>query len=76
MAKVEILEVTVEKDRSSEYEYLVNPDGLVKSTQLRILGRAFQNLLFDPEFDNDQNCQILRKVICDYFEKVNKNGSP
>ena len=46
MAKVEILEVSTECGGNRKTEYIVSPDGLVKQTQLRVIGRAFARSYF------------------------------
>lgn len=68
MAKVEILEVSTECGGDRKTEYIVNPDGLVKQTQLRVIGRAFQNLLYDEFFDSDEKALNLREAISEYFK--------
>lgn len=68
MAKVEILEVSTEWDGDRKTEYIVSPDGLVKQTQLRVIGRAFQNLLYDEFFDSDEKALNLREALGEYFK--------
>ena len=69
MAKVEILEVSTECGGDRKTEYIVNPDGLVKQTQLRVIGRAFQNLLYNSLLDNDPEADALKLALDAYFKK-------
>jgi len=61
------MEVNVEMQRESHTEYVVYPDGLVKSTQFRILGRALTNLAYDPEFNDREGIDNLRKTLAEFF---------
>ena len=72
MAKVEILEVATEHSGERKTEYIVSPDGLVKQTQLRVIGRAFQNLIYDEFFDDDEKALAVRNALDEYFKEHNE----
>ena len=69
MASVEIMEVTIEQGGKRVTEYVVNPRGLVIQTKLRVLGRAFQNLLYNSLLDNDPEAEALKLALDGYFKK-------
>lgn len=69
MASVEIMEVTIEQGGKKVTEYVVNPGGLVIQTKLRVLGRAFQNLLYNSLLDNDPEADALKLALDAYFKK-------
>lgn len=69
MASVEIMEVTIEQGGKRVTEYVVNPRGLVIQTKLRVLGRAFQNLLYNSLLDNDPEADELKLALDAYFKK-------
>lgn len=69
MASVEIMEVTIEQGGKRVTEYVVNPGGLVIQTKLRVLGRAFQNLLYNSLLDNDPEADELKLALDAYFKK-------
>ena len=69
MASVEIMEVTIEQGGKRVTEYVVNPRGLVIQTKLRVLGRAFQNLLYNSLLDNVREADALKRALDGYFKK-------
>ena len=69
MASVEIMEVTIEQGGKRVTEYVVNPGGLVIQTKLRVLGRAFQNLLYNSLLDNDPEADALKHALDAYLKK-------
>ena len=67
MTDIRVVEVNIEQGKDRHNEYFVCPDGLVKTTQLRILGRALTNFTYDPELDNIEGIGELRDALSNFF---------
>lgn len=67
--EVRVIEISTERDGKRHTEYIVVDDGLVKTTQAKVLGRGLNNLLFDSCFDKNPKAIALRDTLTRYFDE-------